>query len=103
MGELFTGKAVFQGDSDIDQLYGSLLDTCGACTRSPLSARSYIIQKEIGPLTPAQLDLFSTKSTFANLRFPNNHARPGLHPRFGRKLHPDALNLMEVLLLFIYR
>ncbi len=53
LGELLTGKPVFPGESEIDQLY--------------------MIQKVIGPLIPEQVELFMNNPNFAGLKFPGIH------------------------------
>ena len=50
-GEITDGQPLFAGDSEIDQLY--------------------IIQKDLGALTPSQMEMFFRNPRFQGLKFPD--------------------------------
>ena len=78
LGELVDGQPLFAGDSEIDQLY--------------------IIQKIMGPLTPAHLELFLKNERFSGFKFPDMSRPEKLRGKYGRKLNKRALSFMNSLL-----
>ncbi len=76
MGELYTGRPVFPGESEIDQLY--------------------IIQKCLGALTPEQSELFLSNPTFTGLKFPDMANPLTLGKKYFKKIPSGALALMGV-------
>lgn len=88
MGELFTGKPVFPGESEIDQLCGFSDSYC--------NLPRFLIQKILGPLTPEQMELFLNNPNFAGLKFPDMSNPQTLHRKYSKKIPPDGLDLMEV-------
>jgi cyclin-dependent kinase-like len=78
MGELFTGRPVFPGESEIDQLY--------------------LIQKTLGPLTAEQMELFQNNPNFAGLKFPDMSNPITLPKKYHKKIHPIALSLIDQIL-----
>jgi serine/threonine protein kinase len=82
MGEMYTGRPMFPGDSDIDQLH--------------------IVQRQIGPLTREQRGLFNEKEEFEGLTLSEDTSSPSKGPslsqRYDSSMPPDALDLMVWLL-----
>ena len=79
MGEISDGDALFPGESEIDQLF--------------------CIQKILGPLTPAQQELFNTNPRFIGFKFPGSMQNPEtLEKRYVGKLSAKALSLMNGML-----
>ena len=66
LGELVTGRAMFPGDSELDQLY--------------------LVQRAIGPISPAQQDAFLANDRFAGYKFPDMSRPEGLEPRTAWRL-----------------
>ncbi|PRP85489.1 Protein kinase domain containing protein [Planoprotostelium fungivorum] len=78
MGELYTGKPVFPGESEIDQLY--------------------IIQKTCGPMTSEQQEMFNNNSNFAGLKFPDMSNPTTLERKYKGRIDPLTLSLMDSML-----
>lgn len=76
MGELYTGKPVFPGESEIDQLY--------------------IIQKTCGMMTTEQNELFMNNSSFAGLKFPDMSNPTTIERKYRGRIDPLTLSLMDV-------
>lgn len=80
MGELFSGEALFPGDSEIDQLH--------------------IIQEIIGPLIPEHLQLFVNNPRFQGYSFPRG-VKPetlrkkyhGIAPKMGIRFMHDIMQM----------
>eukprot|EP00903_Cladosiphon_okamuranus_P009227 g8808.t1 len=75
MGELVDGQPLFPGDSEIDQLY--------------------IVQRVLGPLTEAHLQLFLKNPRFVGLKFPDMSRPETLQKRFVGKLGKRAMTFMR--------
>ncbi|CAM9412552.1 unnamed protein product, partial [Scytosiphon promiscuus] len=75
MGELVDGQPLFPGDSEIDQLY--------------------IVQRMLGPLTEAHLQLFLKNPRFVGLKFPDMSRPETLQKRFVGKLGKRAMAFMR--------
>ena len=73
-----TGRPVFPGESEIDQLY--------------------LIQKTLGPLTPDQMELFLNNPNFAGLKFPDMSSPITLERKYYKRFDPLALELMSMML-----
>lgn len=78
MGEITDGQPIFPGESEVDQLY--------------------IVQKVLGPLVPAHLDLFSANPRFSGLKFPDMSKPETLQKKYVGKLGKSALNFMQSVL-----
>ncbi|GBG27453.1 Cyclin-dependent kinase-like 5 [Hondaea fermentalgiana] len=78
MGELTDGQPMYPGESEVDQLY--------------------IIQRILGPLTPAQNELFLRNPRFAGLKFPSMHNPETLQRKYMGKLGKQAMSFMTSLM-----
>ena len=78
MGELADGQPLFPGESEIDQLY--------------------IIQRMLGPLTPAQDALFLRNPRFVGLKFPDMSRPETLQKKYVGTLSKRRLSFMSSLL-----
>ncbi|CAM9134882.1 unnamed protein product, partial [Ectocarpus fasciculatus] len=78
MGEITDGQPIFPGESEVDQLY--------------------IVQKVLGPLIPAHLDLFVANPRFSGLKFPDMSKPETLQKKYVGKLGKSALNFMQSVL-----
>lgn len=78
MGEITDGEPLFPGESEIDQLY--------------------CIQKIMGPLPPAQKELFNTNPRFVGFKFPDVSKPETLDKHYVGKLGGKALGLMKGML-----
>jgi cyclin-dependent kinase-like len=78
MGELADGQPLFPGESEIDQLY--------------------IIQRMLGPLTPAQDALFLRNPRFVGLKFPDMSRPETLQKKYVGTLSKRSLSFMQALL-----
>ena len=58
----------------------------------------FCIQKILGPLTPAQQELFSTNPRFVGYKFPNVSQPETLEKRYVGKLSAKAISLMAGML-----
>ncbi|EFC46609.1 hypothetical protein NAEGRDRAFT_32161, partial [Naegleria gruberi] len=75
MAELLTGRPIFPGQSEIDQLY--------------------LIQKLLGPLTKEQTKMFFKNPMFNGYKFPDMTACEGLERRFLGKVSKTGLAFMK--------
>lgn len=78
MGEITDGQPIFPGESEVDQLY--------------------IVQKVLGPLIPAHLDLFTANPRFSGLKFPDMSKPETLQKKYVGKLGKSALNFLQSVL-----
>lgn len=78
MGEITDGQPLFPGESEVDQLY--------------------IIQKIIGPLIPAHMDLFLANNRFAGLKFPDMSRPETLQKKYLGTLSKRSLHFMQQVL-----
>lgn len=75
VAELLTGRPIFPGQSEIDQLY--------------------LIQKLLGPLTKEQTKMFFKNPMFNGYKFPDMTACEGLERRFLGKVSKTGLAFMK--------
>eukprot|EP00002_Diphylleia_rotans_P012386 TRINITY_DN2422_c0_g1_i9.p1 TRINITY_DN2422_c0_g1~~TRINITY_DN2422_c0_g1_i9.p1 ORF type:complete len:653 (+),score=131.38 TRINITY_DN2422_c0_g1_i9:179-2137(+) len=78
MAELFEGQALFPGESELDQLF--------------------LIQKTLGPLIPAHMELFLKNPRFYGFKFPDMSKPEGLDKRFSNRISKKALSFMKAVL-----
>mmetsp|Transcript_48557 Transcript_48557/g.128414 ORF Transcript_48557/g.128414 Transcript_48557/m.128414 type:complete len:800 (-) Transcript_48557:285-2684(-) len=78
MGEIADGHPLFPGESEIDQLF--------------------IIQKVLGRLTPAHMDMFLRNPRFLGLKFPDMSRPETLEKRYVGKLSKRAMGFMKSVL-----
>jgi cyclin-dependent kinase-like len=78
MGEITDGQPIFPGESEVDQLY--------------------IVQKVLGPLIPAHLDLFAANPRFSGLKFPDMSKPETLQKKYVGKLGKSAFNFLQSVL-----
>lgn len=78
MGEITDGQPIFPGETEVDQLY--------------------IVQRVLGPLIPAHVDLFTANPRFLGLKFPDMSKPETLQKKYVGKLGKSALNFLQSVL-----